>query len=151
MVHLRITQRSISINKEQLLLDAQKILTLLNYADYDLGIWVTNNKTIRWYNTVYRGKKAPTDILSFPYHTTLIAGHRIKPRNAEDRNLGDLILSAEYVVEEAKKYNVTFEQRLQRLLVHGICHLLGYDHIKDEDYRRMRAKEGYLLKKLAEK
>ncbi len=148
MITLRNTQRSIAIDKTKLRADAQAVLDMVRYSDYDLGIWITNNKTIKKYNATYRHKDKPTDILSFPYHPYLQAGQRIKPQSEEDKNLGDLIISAEYVIQEAKKHCVTFEDRLQLLLVHGICHLLGYDHIEDADFRRMRAKEAYLLKRL---
>ena len=148
MILLKNTQRTIPIDKELLLADAQKILTLLKYSDYDLGIWITTNKTIRQFNKEYRHKDKATDILSFPYHPELKAGQRIKPHSEEDKNVGDLIISAEYVVKEAHKHTVTFNERMRILLVHGICHLLGYDHIEDADYRRMRPKEAYILKKL---
>lgn len=151
MITIKNTQRKISIDKNKLVAQAQYILDILKYSDFDLGIWFTNDKTIREYNREYRHKDKATDILSFPYHTELLAGKRIRIRSEEDKNLGDLIISAEYVVEEAKKYDVTFEQRVKILLVHGVCHVLGYDHIEDSDYRRMRAKEAFILKKLTEK
>ena len=148
MITIKNSQRNIALNKELLQHNAQKILALLDYTDFDLGILITNNKTIRNYNREYRHKNKPTDILSFPHHPTLQAGKRITIQEEDDKNLGDLIISAEYVAEEAKKYNVTFEQRLLILLIHGICHLLGYDHINDADFRRMRVKEAFILKKL---
>lgn len=148
MVHVKNTQRRVPIDKARVVVEVQAILDILDYSDYDIGVWITTNKTIREYNREYRHKDKATDVLSFPYHPTLKAGERIKPYEDEDKNLGDLILSAEYIVEEAKKYNVTFEERLRLLCVHGICHLLGYDHIIDTDFRRMRAKEVAILKKL---
>ena len=103
-----------------------------DYADFDLGIWLTSNKMIRKYNKQYRDKDKPTDVLSFPYHHELKAGEQIKVKTEEDKNLGDLIIAPEYVMHDLPKWETTFEKHLQRLLVHGICHLLGYDHIKDE-------------------
>lgn len=148
MILLKNTQRKIAINRERIIAQVQKILEILKYSDFDIGIWITNNTTIREYNKKYRHKDKATDILSFPFYPELVAGKHIKAKNPEDKNLGDLIISAEYVVEEAKKYNVPFEQRLQLLFVHGICHLLGYDHIEDADFQKMRAKESFILKKL---
>ncbi len=136
------------LDKARVLVEVQAILDILDYSDYDIGVWITTNTTIRQYNRDYRHKDKATDVLSFPYHPELKAGERIKPLEDEDKNLGDLILSAEYIVEEAKKYNVTFEERLRLLLVHGICHLLGYDHIIDADFRKMRAKEVAILRNL---
>ncbi len=148
MIHIKNSQRKIAISADQLKTDLQIILNALNYADFDISVLITTNKTIREYNRDYRHKDKATDILSFPYHPELKAGKRIKVKEEEDKNLGDLIISAEYVTKDAKELNVTFETRIKKLLVHGVCHLLGYDHIIDADWRRMRAKEGFLLKKI---
>ena len=155
MILLRNTQRKIPIDRKKIVKDLEKILEILEYPDFALGVWITNNATIREYNREYRKKDKPTDVLSFPAYPDLQAGERIKPDCCDDecgdgKELGDLILSAEYIVEEARKHNVTFEERLQLLLVHGICHLLGYDHIEDADFRRMRQKEAAILKKINE-
>lgn len=151
MILIKNQQRKIAIDLKKLKTDAQQILAALKYADFDLGILVTTNATIRKYNRDFRHKDKPTDILSFPAHPALQAGKRIKVQSDDDKNVGDLIISAEYVVKDADKLNVTLAERLEVLLVHGICHLLGYDHIEDADWRRMRAKEAILLKKLREK
>ena len=148
MITIKNSQRKIKINLDQLRTDAQKVLHILNYEDFDLGIWITTNKTIHFYNREYRHKDKPTDILSFGYHPQLKAGQRIKVKTDEDKNLGDLIISAEYVQKAAQELGVSLDERMRVLLVHGICHLLGYDHEKDEDYKVMHRKEQFLLKKL---
>ncbi len=148
MITIKNTQRKIAINIKQLKSDIHNILIILGYDDFDIGIWLTTNKTIQKYNKQYRSKDKPTDILSFPYHASLKAGEQIKPKTEEDKNLGDLIISLEYVKKDAQRLDTTFEHRMRVLLVHGICHLLGYDHIKDEDYKKMHRKELFLLKKL---
>jgi probable rRNA maturation factor len=148
MITIRNTQRTVPINMRLLRKEAEGILAILHYNDYDLGIWITNNRTIRSYNKTYRNKDKATDILSFAYYPNLRAGQRIKPTSEEDKNLGDLIISAQYVANQAEEYRVNFEQRMRVLLVHGICHLLGYDHIEDADYRRMRAKEAFILREM---
>ena len=148
MITIKNTQRKIKINVNQLRKDAQTILDALDYSDFDLGIWLTSNKMIRAYNKEYREKDKPTDVLSFPYHDTLKAGQRIKVKDDEDKNLGDLILAPEYIQNDLPMWETTFEKHMQRLLVHGICHLLGYDHIEDKDYKIMHKKETALLSKL---
>jgi len=148
MITIRNTQRKIKIDINQLKEDAQTILKELGYSDFDLGIWLTSNKMIHKYNKEYRHKDKPTDVLSFPYHTELKAGERIKVTTEEDKNVGDLIIAPEYVMHDLPKWNTTFDKHMQRLLVHGICHLLGYDHIEDADYKIMHRKEMALLKKL---
>lgn len=148
MILIKNRQKKIAIDSAALERDAQRILELLKYPDFDLGILITTNATIRKYNRDYRQKDKPTDILSFPAHPDLQAGKRIRVRSEDDKNIGDLIISAEYVVKAAQELNTPFEERMRILLVHGICHLLGYDHIIDADWRRMRAKEAFLLKQL---
>jgi rRNA maturation RNase YbeY len=148
MISIKNTQRKIKIDANQLKKDAQFILDELGYSDFDLGILITTDKKMHAYNIEYRDKDKPTDVLSFPYHPHLKAGQKIKAETEDDKNLGDLILAPEYILNDLPKWNTTFEKHLQRLLVHGICHLLGYDHIKDTDYKVMHKKEIALLKKL---
>jgi rRNA maturation RNase YbeY len=148
MIVIKNKQRKIQIDTDALEQEAQKILAIVRYGTYDLGILLTNDKLMRTYNREYRNKDCATDILSFPFYPELQAGERIKAKTEDEKNLGDLIISLESVQSDAKKFGVSFEQRLKKILVHGICHLLGYDHIKDADWRRMRAKEAFILKQL---
>ncbi|HZW61874.1 MAG TPA: rRNA maturation RNase YbeY [Candidatus Babeliales bacterium] len=148
MILIKNTQRTVKLNTKKIKQTAQDILDILGYDDFDLGIWFTTNKTIHEYNLTYRHKDKPTDILSFPNYPDLKAGERIQATTADEKNLGDLILAPEYIKADAKRLGVTFEQRMRRLLVHGVCHLLGYDHIKDEDYKVMFKLEMSILRKL---
>lgn len=156
MIYLKITQRKVPIDRAALTKDLEKILHLIDYPDFALGVWITNNATIREYNREYRKKDKATDILSFPAYPDLKAGERIVVDCCEEdscgdgKELGDLMLSAEYIMQAAQELGVSFEERLRVLLVHGICHLLGYDHIEDDDYKKMQKKEIAILKKLAE-
>ncbi len=148
MITIKNTQRSHTINTEKVRQDAQSILDELNYSDFDLGIWFTTNKTVRTYNKEYRKKDKPTDILSFPYHTDLKPGQRIKVTEEEDKNVGDILISVEFVENLLPLYQVDLQKRISVLLVHGICHLLGYSHYDDENDRKMIAKERAIAKKL---
>ena len=143
-----IDEQKMPTNKEQLKKDAQRILEYLEYSDFDLGIMLADNATIHEYNKKHRNKDKPTDILSFPFHDKLKAGKRIEAKTDEQKNLGDIIISPEYVQEDLSSWGQSFDERMRVLLVHGICHLLGYDHIKDEDYEIMQKKEEELLKLL---
>lgn len=135
------------IKKNRIKKIATTMLKALKYDNLDLGIWFTTNKTIRLYNRDYRRKDKPTDILSFPYHPDLKPGERIMVHSPEDANLGDLIISLEYVQKEAHKtWDRTFDEHLTALLAHGIAHLLGYDHETDEEFVLMQKVEKKLLK-----
>lgn len=146
MITIKNSQRKIKINTARVKKTAQTILNELGYSDFDLGIWFTTNKTIHGYNKEYRGKDKPTDILSFPYQK-LEPGERIIPKSDDDRNVGDLIISLEFVKGLLPLYNVSLAERIDTLLIHGICHLLGYSHY-DEDNDKLMTK---LEKKLAKK
>ncbi|NBO99597.1 MAG: rRNA maturation RNase YbeY [Proteobacteria bacterium] len=147
MITIKNSQRTIEVDTQKLEQSAQTILKELGYEGYDLGIWLTTNKTIHSYNKTYRKKDKPTDILSFPYHQ-LEPGEKIKPLDDEDKNVGDLIISLEFVQGVLPLYDVTLQERLNTLLIHGICHLLGYSHYDEENDKIMSKLEKKLAKKL---
>ncbi len=148
VINIKNTQRSITVSTARLKANAQKMLNALGYGDFDLGIWLTTDATIRRYNKDYRGKDSATDILSFSYHDQLQPGDDIIVKEPEDKNLGDLIISIPYVKNDAAKWGQTFTQRLDVLLAHGISHLLNYDHETDEEYVQMQKVEKRLLKSI---
>jgi len=154
MIYIKNTQRTYKLDIPKINKALELILKLLKYEDFDISLWFTNNATVKIYNCNYRGKDKATDVLSFPYQD-VEAGKRVRRGSPEDQNLGDLIISVEYVDKQFKENIAThleasLEKHLIKLIVHGVCHLLGYDHIEDADWVRMRAKEGWLLKKLKE-
>ncbi len=137
--------QTVPVNEKQLMQDGQKVLDHLGYSDFDLGILLTDNKTMQEYNKKYRDKDKPTDILSFPFYPNLKPGQTIQAPSESEKNIGDIIISPEYVKKDLPRWNQPFDERMQVLLVHGICHLLGYEHIKDKDYEVMQKKENELL------
>ena len=148
MITIKNTQRKHAVNIKRVQSTAQHILHELKYSDFDLGIWLTNSSTVRQYNREYRKKDKPTDILSFPYHYNLKPGQRIKPTCEEDKNIGDIIISVEFVVGLLPLYDVTLDERLDTLLVHGICHLLGYSHYDPDNDEKMMKLEKKIAKSL---
>ena len=126
----------------------QILLDHLGYAHFDIGIWITTNATIRRFNKNYRHKDTPTDILSFPFYPDLKPGEKIYAATPDDQNLGDIIISAERAQKDAQELGIGFPEHLQVLLVHGVCHLLGYDHETDAQYKLMERKERELLELL---
>jgi len=150
MITIRSRVRKYPVDTKKMAQDVLIVLNDLKYADFDLGILLTTNKIIQQYNRDFRHKDQPTDVLAFPYHHNARPGKRIVVTQEEDKNLGDLVISLEYVSKKGQEYGYTFDYYLKKLLIHGICHLLGYDHIKDTDYQRMAKEEERLLHKIAE-
>ena len=150
MVNINNEECTTSLNMQQFEHDAQKILTLMGYSDFDLGILLTDNQAIQCFNRDFRSKDEPTDILSFPFHPDLEAGQIIIAETEDDKNIGDLIISLEYIKELCEQENITINEHLRTLLCHGICHLLGYDHYTEQTDKVMKEKESWLAARLTE-
>lgn len=151
MISITNEHNNTEINIQQFENDAQLILGLMGYGDFDLGILLTDNETIQQFNRDYRSKDVPTDILSFPFHTDLQAGETIKAETEDDKNIGDLIISLEYIKAVCEEENKTLNEHLRTLLCHGICHLLGYDHYTESTDKVMKEKEAWLAANLEKK
>lgn len=148
MITIKNTQRRYTIDIQLIKKTAHDILQELGYADFDLGIWLTTGKTIRFYNKTYRKKDKATDILSFPFHPHLEPGEKIKVTCDEDKNIGDIILAIDFIHNLLPLFETTLDQRLRTILVHGICHLLGYSHYDADNDEKMTALEKKIAKKL---
>lgn len=148
MINIKNSQRKIKVDLDRVRRHVKKMLDLVGYSDFDIGIWFTTNQTIRTYNKKFRRKDASTDILSFPYHTDLEPGQKVIINEPEDKNLGDIIISLEYVKKDCLDQNCSFSDRLDILLAHGIAHLLGHQHETENEYKQMQKLERRLLEGL---
>ena len=113
-----------------------------------------DGEEIRRLNREMRDTDKVTDVLSFPSMDG-IKGEAIKGEEHpyeidEDGNLliGSVVVCCDRAKEQAEEYGHSYERELHYLLVHGIMHCLGYDHMNDEDKAEMREKEEYILAKL---
>jgi probable rRNA maturation factor len=108
----------------------------------EVSVTLTNNDHIREINLSYRNKDAATDVISF----ALNEGEEPEIIDGPEINmLGDIIISIERAMEQAEEYGHSLERELAFLTVHGMMHLLGYDHIEEEDRLEMRKEEEYVL------
>lgn len=98
-------------------------------TDEEIELIFTNNEEIQEINLTTRGKDKPTDVLSFPYDTM------------PNTPLGSIVISADFVDEKSKLYNHSFEDEFALLFIHGILHLLGYDHEIDNGEHRKKEEE----------
>ena len=122
----------------------------LEDLNLSICITLTTPENIRKLNKEYRNIDKETDVLSFPmfekYEIDEIVSKKQKQLAKE--TIGDIVISIKKVEEQAKEYGHSFERELSYMLVHGFYHLMGYDHIEDEDKKEMRPKEEKLLNKL---
>ena len=111
----------------------------LNIVNPVLNVIIVDNKRIREINKEYRNKDAVTDVISFAFE-------EVKDINYEDiRFLGEIYISYERCKEQASEYGHTVRREFCYLAVHGLLHLLGYDHMNEEDKKVMRALEEEIL------
>ena len=110
-----------------------------------VSITLTIPDEIQKINKKYRNIDKPTDVLSFPMFEKEEIQELIKENYQVDDVLGDIIISIPRVKEQAIEYGHSFERELSYMCVHGFYHLMGYDHIRDEDKKKMRAKEDEVL------
>lgn len=112
-------------------------------------ITLTTPKNIQKINKEYRKIDKTTDVLSFPMFEKQEIDQKIKNNDFKHEDiLGDIVISIENVKGQAKEYNHSFERELSYMIVHGFYHLMGYDHIKENDKKIMRPKEDKILTNL---
>jgi probable rRNA maturation factor len=124
------------------------VITVLKQEKFDVegevSVLFTDDKGIQTLNAEYRQKDVPTDVLSFPQYDFLYAIDDLPTY----LYLGDIVISLERAALQAEEFEHSLEREIFYLVVHSVLHLLGYDHMEDEDKRIMREKEKSALKTL---
>ncbi|MCK6520570.1 rRNA maturation RNase YbeY [Myxococcota bacterium] len=115
--------------------DAEALLAAVELSDAELSFVLCSDPHIQGLNQAWRGKDAPTDVLSFPQE--------------DEALLGDLVISVPTATRQAQERGTPLQTELRVLMVHGLLHLLGYDHeTNDEDLAEMADAERRLLSRL---
>jgi probable rRNA maturation factor len=110
-------------------------------APAELSILLAGDPTVHELNRTYRDTDAPTDVLSF----ALGEGDEFAQPEGAARHLGDVVISLDTARRQATEYKLVLQDEVAHLLVHGILHLLGYDHEQPEDAAAMRLQEDRVL------
>jgi len=120
------------VNKTEFEFDINELEKIANYlTDKDIELLLTNNEEIQQINRDYRNIDKPTDVLSFPYDN-------FSPF------LGSIVISIDKTKEESKKLGHSIIEELKLLFIHGVLHIMGYDH--EVDNGEMRQKEEEVIK-----
>ena len=116
--------------------------------DVELSVKLCSNDYIRELNRTYRGKDAPTDVLSFPMYTK----EELEDVDGEEDEtvpLGDIVISLERAKEQAKELGNTFLREIAFLTVHSVLHLLGYDHeLSPEEDEKQCARQKMIVESI---
>ncbi len=124
---------------------AEKVGELYGVENGEVSVTLTNNEYIHTLNREYRGIDRPTDVLSF----ALNESEEPEVEDGPDVNvLGDLVISVERAKEQAADYGHSVKREIAFLTVHGMLHLLGYDHMEEEDRIEMEAEQRFVMEKL---
>ena len=107
------------------------------------SLLLSNNRNIKKLNKFFKNKDKPTDILSFPISK--------KIKLTKEIYIGDIIISLNFINKPKSQSLKFFEEKLIKTFIHGFLHLLGFDHIKDKDYRRMLSEEEKIYKSIISK
>ena len=153
------TESTLPFDTEQLAkLVIEKVLdTEACPFETEVSILLTDNEGIKRYNKEFRGIEKDTDVLSFPnldYDSpsdfSCVEGNEIDFINPESNEiiLGDIIISINKVYSQAEEYGHTLKREFAFLIVHSMLHLLGYDHIDEEDAAIMEPKQESILNSL---
>ena len=157
-VYIKNRQRRIKVNQKRIISHLRKALSLLGLHNAEVSILLVNDRRMKELNLRYRGLDNTTDVLSFPQIDNpplppFIKGGRGGIMNSEcltaDIVLGDIVINLHKAKRQAVERDLTFNEELSWLLIHGLLHLIGYDHEKRRCFRnKMESKERELLSAL---
>jgi probable rRNA maturation factor len=125
MIEVINRQRKHPIDCESWQVFATKALRLFPAADGDLTVVFVSDRAMREIHRQWRGKRGTTDVLSFP-------ANQDEFEKLGGLNLGDILISAEQAARQAKAHELSFENEVAQLILHGLLHLWGYDHETDQ-------------------
>ena len=151
MIYFQNEQDKLPITYKLKILTRRAVVATLEHEQYhnpcEVSVTYTDNEQIQALNLQYREVDSPTDVLSFPLMD--FSGTSDEPVADEPVvSLGDIVLSLEKAKEQAEEYGHSFEREVAFLTVHSMLHLLGYDHMTEEEERDMRARQTKIMASL---
>lgn len=117
----------------------------LGDVDFDISVTLTDDKEIRKLNSEFRNIDRATDVLSFPM---LDFDEEVELFDDVEYSLGDIVISTETAIRQAREYGHSIDREMAFLLCHSMLHLLGYDHIEEDDERQMNELQEEILSKM---
>ena len=135
-VALKSRVRRSDVGARALRAKAQKLLELVGHRQATLSLTLVGDAAMRTLNRRHRGLDRPTDVLSFPMHEARELRH-----SKAIPLLGDVVISVDAARRQAAAYDAPLARELERLLIHGILHLIGHDHVRSAERARMEREE----------
>jgi probable rRNA maturation factor len=157
-VYIKNQQKLIRINRQKIVCLLRKALRLLGIRKAELSILLVNDRRMRMLNLQYRGLDKTTDVLSFPQNENSSSSPFTKDGQGGITNseclqstliLGDIVINLHKAQKQAEENGITFNEEMKRLLIHGLLHLVGYDHEKNRYAKRKMQKKAEELFELS--
>lgn len=134
MIDYRNDVRASGVDGRALRKAAQALLDATDAKDATIGLAIVDDETIRRLNRDHRRRDSATDVLSFP--------------SGDGQFLGDVVISVETARRQAADYDASLQREVQRLLIHGLLHLMGHDHHRPGERKKMVAEERRLAHRI---
>jgi len=139
VIYLRNTTRKHALRPRAVKRAAQRLLDALGESRSSISLSFVGDAAMRRLNRQHRSKDAATDVLSFPLLETFSRPRR--SASAPERMLGDIVVSVDTAARQAAAYGAPLGAEIERLLIHGLLHLLGHDHEAAAERARMQREE----------
>jgi probable rRNA maturation factor len=140
VIYLRNATRKHRIAERRIVRAASALLSATGRPDATLSLSFVGDAAMRRINREHRAKDRTTDVLSFPFYEPFRVPKRPTPGDPE-LLIGDIVISVDVAKRQAAAYDATLDEEIERLLVHGIAHLLGHDHEEPRERARMLREE----------
>ncbi|HEX3452478.1 MAG TPA: rRNA maturation RNase YbeY [Solirubrobacteraceae bacterium] len=157
MVYLDNRTRGTGLDARAAVRALETLLPQIGEAGTSVSLTFVRDPEMRALNREHRGKDAPTDVLSFPFHPPEAferAGWTRPLRQAQgdtdepERSLGDIVISVDTALRQAADYDAPLAREVERLLIHAVLHLAGHDHMEPGERAAMEAEERRLADSL---
>lgn len=148
MLTLKVINKSFLKNESKHLKELKKLFVFLaQMQEWSslkgiINLILIDDEEMQTLNHQYRKINKTTDVLSFPYFQTA----EIFLNNNQKEVIGEILISRNKAILDAQDLQISFQAELNKLLVHGVLHILGYDHVEDNDFLVMQKKENKVLK-----
>ena len=140
-IHYRNDVRNSGVDARALKSAMRRLLAGVDQGDAAISVTLVDDAAIRALNREHRGKDKPTDVLSFPLDPPPRRASHARDPGSPERLLGDIVISIDTARRQAADYDAPLQRELERLLIHGLLHVLGHDHLEPGERARMEAEE----------
>ncbi|RZO98793.1 MAG: rRNA maturation RNase YbeY [Gammaproteobacteria bacterium] len=139
------SSKFIKLSKAEILNIVEEVLKTVEYKftkNHQLNLSFVSSEEMKLLNKTYRNKDKPTNVLSFEMPKNFPVGD-------EKTLIGEIALCEEIIYEESKKYKKIFENRLKHMIIHGLLHLIGFDHVNKDEGNKMESVEKKIMKSIS--